>query len=219
MRKIIYYSLIFIFGMYSASYAGNIKGKVTMPENPPRKKTGGLSSLYTNPSQHSAHAQQQQSSSMAVLFLKTFKGQSKPKLIENAKLTQQNQMFEPHVIVVTVGSTVGFPNADNVYHNVFSFSKTKTFDLGRYAQGKSKSVTFDKPGIVDVFCEIHSSMRAFIIVVPNDYYTTPDENGEFTISNVPAGTFTIGAWHELYPYKEYEITVPETGDVGINIDL
>ncbi len=114
---------------------------------------------------------------------------------QRPELWQIDQSFEPHVLGVPVGATVDFPNGDLVYHNVFSYSKPKKFDLGYYGKGKSKSVTFDKPGIVQVFCDIHSTMSAYVLVVDTPFVTQPDENGNFVISNVPNGNYTLKVWH------------------------
>ena len=84
-------------------------------------------------------------------------------------MDQRNETFVPHVLAITVGTTVDFPNSDNTYHNVFSLRGPRQFDLGRYAAGRSKSVRFDRPGIVRVFCEIHSHMNAFILVFNHRY--------------------------------------------------
>ncbi len=111
------------------------------------------------------------------------------------ELWQINQSFEPHVLGVPVGATVDFPNGDLVYHNVFSYSKPKKFDLGYYGKGKSKNVTFDRPGIVQVFCDIHSTMSAYVLVVDTPFVTQPDENGDYVISNVPSGNYTLKVWH------------------------
>lgn len=111
------------------------------------------------------------------------------------ELRQINQSFEPHVLGVPVGTTIDFPNGDLVYHNVFSYSKPKKFDLGYYGKGKSKSVRFDKPGIVQVFCDIHSTMSAYVLVVDTPFVTQPDENGEYVIADVPNGSYTVKVWH------------------------
>ena len=84
-------------------------------------------------------------------------------------MDQRNETFVPHVLAITTGTTVDFPNSDRIYHNVFSLSKTAPFDLGRYAVGRSKSVRFDRPGIVRVFCDIHSHMSAFILVFSHPF--------------------------------------------------
>jgi plastocyanin len=92
-----------------------------------------------------------------------------------AEIRQRGENFVPRVIAVTVGSTVDFPNDDPIYHNVFSLSRTKTFDLGRFPQGKSRSQVFDKPGVVKVFCQIHSHMSATVLVFDHPWFTIPDE--------------------------------------------
>ena len=91
---------------------------------------------------------------------------------------------------------VDFPNSDRTYHNVFSLSKTRPFDLGRYAAGRSKSVRFDRPGIVRVFCDIHSHMSAFILVFGHRFFTVTDEDGRYRLEGVPPGSYTVSVWHE-----------------------
>src|SRR5262249_753929 len=99
------------------------------------------------------------------------------------------------------------------YHNVFSLSKTKRFDLGRYPQGKSKPVHFDTPGIVRVFCEIHSHMSAFILVFSHPYFATTDPEGSYHIDHVPAGAYTVAAWYEGALRETRSVVVPESGAV------
>ena len=105
-------------------------------------------------------------------------------------MDQRDQTFVPHVLAITVGTTVEFPNSDLTFHNVFSLSKTKSFDLGRYSRGKSKSVRFDRPGVVQVFCDIHSHMSAFILVFAHRYFAVTDRAGRHTRSRTsrPART-------------------------------
>ena len=107
----------------------------------------------------------------------------------HAVLDQRNETFVPHVLAITTGTTVDFPNSDRIYHNVFSLSKTASFDLGRYPMGHSKSVRFDKPGIVRVFCEIHSHMSAFILVFSHPFFAMTDADGRYRIDNVPPGNY------------------------------
>ena len=102
-------------------------------------------------------------------------------------MDQRNETFVPHVLAVTAGTVVDFPNSDRIYHNVFSLSKAARFDLGRYAAGHSKSVRFDQPGIVRVFCEIHSHMNAFILVFGHPFFAMTDADGRYRIDNVPPG--------------------------------
>ena len=105
-----------------------------------------------------------------------------------ARMDQKNETFIPHVLAIVAGTTVDFPNSDPTYHNVFSLSKTQRFDLGRYAAGRSKAVRFDQPGIVRVFCDIHSHMSAFILVFAHRYFAVTDEDGRYRIDNVPPET-------------------------------
>ena len=106
-------------------------------------------------------------------------------------MDQRNETFVPHVLAITTGTTVDFPNSDRIYHNVFSLSKTKSFDLGRYAVGRSQSIRFDRPGIVRVFCDIHSHMNAFILVFNHPFFALTDAEGRYRIDNVPPGTYNV----------------------------
>jgi plastocyanin len=137
-----------------------------------------------------------------------------------ARLDQRNEAFVPHVLAVVSGTTVDFPNNDQTYHNVFSLSRTKTFDLGRYAAGRSKAVRFDRPGIVRVFCDIHAHMSAFILVFSHRYFAVTDDEGRYRLENVPPGTYNLVAWNETAPEETRRITVPDPGaDVEANFVL
>jgi plastocyanin len=126
---------------------------------------------------------------------------------------QRDAIFSPHVLPVMVGTTVQWPNNDDIYHNVFSMSEAKQFDLGFYRSDEIKRVIFDKPGRVDVFCSIHTRMSCIILVLENPFFSSTDKNGNYRISNVPAGTYRLRAWHERLPGQVKTITVPETGEV------
>jgi plastocyanin len=122
--------------------------------------------------------------------------ESSPSTPATSVMAQTNERFEPHVLPIVQGTRVEFPNRDDVYHNVFSLSSARTFDLGRYPKGSSKSVAFDKPGIAQVFCHIHSDMSAVVVVLPNPFFTSPDSSGRYVIDQVPPGDYTIVGWHE-----------------------
>lgn len=136
-----------------------------------------------------------------------------------SKVTQEGAQFSPHVLPIVAGTTVEWPNNDRIYHNVFSFSDPKQFDLGLYKSGDSKSVTFDKPGRVDVFCSIHSTMNCIVLVLENPYFAKADDKGRYSISNVPAGTYRLKAWHERLPMQEKEITVSQEGEVKVDFNM
>jgi plastocyanin len=136
-----------------------------------------------------------------------------------ARLRQVNETFVPHLLAVTTGSTVDFPNDDRTYHNVFSLSKTKQFDLGRYAAGKSKAVVFDKPGIVRVFCDIHSHMNAFILVFSHRYFAVTDPDGRYRIDQVPPGTYQVTAWYEGIAKQTERVTITDGAAADLDFSL
>jgi plastocyanin len=114
--------------------------------------------------------------------------------VQKVVLDQRNLAFVPQILVVRVGTTVEFPNNDKVFHNVFSFRDGKKFDLGMYPKGAMKPLTFDKPGLARLFCNIHPSMAAYVMAVDTPYFAVSDEDGTFTIAGVPPGTYTYHAW-------------------------
>lgn len=136
------------------------------------------------------------------------------------EVKQQGAVFKPHVLPVMKGTTVEWPNNDDIYHNVFSMSDAKQFDLGLYkGNPPDKHVTFDKPGRVDVFCSIHENMHCIVLVLENPYFTRTDDDGNYKIPDVPAGTYKLKAWHERLPADEKEITVPTNGEVKVDFTL
>jgi len=137
-----------------------------------------------------------------------------------AVIQQKDATFVPHVLPILVGTTVVWPNQDHIYHNVFSMSQTKSFDLGLYnAEMPPKRVTFDQPGQVDVFRAIHTKMRCIVLVLTNPYFTLADHKGHFTIAGIPAGTYKVRAWHERMPSQWKEITVPADGEATADFVL
>ena len=111
-------------------------------------------------------------------------------------LRQKNKAFEPHLLVVTKGSTVEFPNLDPWFHNVFSLFNGKKFDLGLYEAGTTRTVHFDREGVSYIFCNIHPEMSAVVVVVSSPYYAVVTKNGEFSIAGVPPGRYTLHVWSE-----------------------
>lgn len=138
-----------------------------------------------------------------------------------ADLNQQDRGFTPDLIVVPVGSTVSFPNLDPIFHNVFSLSKVKAFDLGNYPKDHTRTVTFPKAGIVFVGCHLHANMSAVIVVTPNRWGTSADPEGHFTLRDVPPGTYTLVAWHKSAGFfrKKIEVTADRNATVDFAIPL
>jgi plastocyanin len=136
-----------------------------------------------------------------------------------AAMDQRNETFVPHVLAITTGTTVDFPNSDRFYHNVFSLSKTRTFDLGRYAAGNTRPVRFDRPGIVRVFCDIHSHMNAFILVFGHPFFGMTDAEGRYRIDNVPPGAYGVIAWNEGTSSDTKPVTVPDGGVAELDFTI
>ncbi len=139
-------------------------------------------------------------------------------------MAQHDEHFVPHVLPVMEGATVDFPNDDDVFHNVFSLSSAAGpggFDLGRYPKGSSRSVTFQKPGTILVFCHIHSDMSAVVLVLANPYFASPDDEHHFVIDDVPEGDYTIVGWHErIVPVtRRVHVVAGQTASVDFNIPL
>lgn len=136
-----------------------------------------------------------------------------------ASMEQKERRFLPDLLVVPAGSTVAFPNLDPIFHNVFSLSKAKSFDLGNYPRNQSRSVTFAEPGIVFVNCHLHPNMAAAIVVTPNRFYTRGDADGRFTLSGVPPGRHTLVAWHKSAGYFRQEVEVGASGTVNVQFSI
>jgi plastocyanin len=132
-----------------------------------------------------------------------------------AKMEQENRRFSPEMLVVQAGSKISFPNLDPIFHNVFSLSGVRTFDLGNYPKGETRIVSFPEPGIVYVNCHLHANMTAAILVAPNKWNTKGDRNGHFEISDVPPGKYTVVAWHKASGYFRQTITVTPSRDEHI----
>ena len=171
---------------------------------------------YSLRSSSSAKSQAEASSNLAIVYL-TSKNKLTGKPKGAPEIRQKNLSFDPWLLPIYVGTKVGFPNMDLVFHNVFSYSKTKKFDLGRYGKGESKQVLFDKPGLVKVFCEIHKTMRAYVLVLETPYFTTTDDKGYFIIEDVPDGSYTLHVWQENT--EEYTTQIQIKDDKFTKIEI
>ena len=137
----------------------------------------------------------------AIVFIDGVKGDFKPPT-DKPMIEQRGRQFIPQALAVLKGTTVTFPNRDDEYHNAFSRSDAKPFDLGRYATNETRDVACETLGLIRIRCEIHSNMHAVIAVLDNPYFAVTDEKGAFSIKGVPEGKYKIYAFHEDYDPKE-----------------
>ena len=135
------------------------------------------------------------------------------------QLAQKNQSFVPRVVPIAVGSAIEFPNLDPIYHNVFSLSKPRRFDLGKYPRGQSKTVVFTHTGQINVYCDIHSEMEAFILVLPHHAFTQPRPNGSFELPSLPPGHYKLHVWHPDFHEIERPVDVPADSDLAVDVSL
>ena len=131
-------------------------------------------------------------------------------------ISQIGTKFSPALLVVVAGQTVEMPNDDNVAHNIFSYSPAKQFNLGIYPKGDSRTVTFTKPGVIDMFCSIHRRMNGRLIVVPNPYYNQTSGGDSYRIASVPAGKYVVKMWVEGMGEQSKVVTVPAKGEVTLD---
>jgi plastocyanin len=144
-----------------------------------------------------------------------------PRRTERPTMTQKDERFVPHVLPILRGATVEFPNEDDIFHNVFSLSGARRFDLPKYPAGSSRSVTFPREGVVNVFCHIHTDMSAVVLVLDNPYFVKPGEDGRFSLAGVPPGDYVLVAWHErIKPVRQrVSVVAGQATTVSFNIPL
>jgi plastocyanin len=137
----------------------------------------------------------------------------------SAAIEQRDRRFAPDLVVIPAGSSVSFPNFDPIFHNVFSLSKAKSFDLGNYPKGQSRVVSFPTPGVVAVYCHLHPNMVATVVVTPNAWSTRVDPSGTFTLKDVPPGTYTVVAWHKTVGTFTKTVIVGPARDSEVSFTL
>ncbi len=203
--KVVAYAPIPAYGIRHAAPAeGKITGKVFISKSTANIGRSSAKGLYGKSA--SRLTQGGSADRKAVVFVVKASGYF-PLPQAHPAMRQKNVAIVPHVLPVLVGTTVDFPNEDEIYHNIFSLSSTKAFDLGRYAKGFSKSVTFNKVGPVKVFCDIHSQMGGIIFVLQNPYFATVGIDGTYTINGVPGGTYDVAVWQETGASPIQKVTV------------
>jgi plastocyanin len=151
-----------------------------------------------------------------VIALNSVESAAMPAAGKHAVMLQKDKMFSPHVLAIQAGSLVEFPNADPIFHSAFSSYSGQVFDIGLYPPGTTRTVRFARPGVVRVFCNIHASMSALIVVLASPYFATTKQDGTFNIAGVPPGPYNLTVFHERTseaPLAELarKITVGEDG--------
>jgi len=206
-------------GNAEAASAGSIRGRVELRHVPaPVERRPSVAEFGTPNSM--AAARDLQDRARSVVYLESApRGAFEQSEPGHAVMDQRDETFVPHLLAITVGTTVDFPNSDHIYHNVFSLSKTAKFDLGRYGAGHSNHVRFDNPGIVRVFCDIHSHMNAFILVFSHPFFAITDTDGRYHIDNVPPGTYNVVAWNEGVSSEPRAVTVTDAGVAELDFTL
>jgi len=193
---------------------GTIRGTVEIQREPSASEDRPAVAAVGAPAPH-GHPDRRRS----VVYLETApRGAFELREGARAVMDQRDETFVPHVLAVTAGSTVDFLNSDRTYHNVFSFSKGNRFDLGRYGRGRMKSVRFDRPGIVRVFCDIHSHMSAFVLVFGHRFFSATDDQGHYAIDGVPPGTYTLVAWNDGQTRETRTVTLPDSA-TGVEVNF
>jgi plastocyanin len=134
-------------------------------------------------------------------------------------ISTKNKRFEPNVLVIPVGSEVNFPNLDRILHNVFSVSGKSEFDLGLYSAGTVKSVKFDTPGVIYVHCNVHHSMQADILVVDTPWYTSVNDDGSFSLVDLPNKPGTLHVWHPRSNLKKIAVNNNQVNAFNIDLDI
>src|SRR5688500_6429919 len=189
--------------------AGSIEGRVQLPSAAPRR----TASRYPGAAPASRTAQE----IPAVAYIQGALAGAVAVAPANPALAQQDTSFSPNVLIVPLGTTAQFPNRDPFFHNVFSYSSAARFDLGRYPLGESKTVEFDEAGVVKVYCEVHESMRAAVVVVRNPFHAVVNRDGTFRIANVPPGRHTLVVWHHDGGVREVQVDVRAGGATPVQV--
>lgn len=133
------------------------------------------------------------------------------------RIVQRSRAFNPRVLAIPAGTAVEFQNLDRVYHNAFSVSTARRFDLGKYAPGKTDTVKFERAGVINLHCDIHPEMLGFIVVTPNHAYTRADSVGRFALPKLPPGPYTVRVWHPRRGEIRRAIDMPRRGDVALDL--
>ena len=160
-------------------------------------------------------------SGSSVVYVEAIAGKTFPAPEKHFLMDQKGLLFQPHILVVPVGSTVDFQNSDKVAHNVFwpsvGGNKKASHNLGTWPTGEKKSFKFDQPGAVPLLCNVHPEMSGYVVVTPTPYAAETDSSGNYTIKDVPDGQYNVTAWHEGAKTQSKPVTVAGTGKADFTL--
>ena len=211
ISRVLYVAALFVFVQGTVASGQFVEGRVDLPKP---EATQIMGARYQTDLQTSAHPA---NAPCAVVYLEGVLPKSFSRTNTIAEMEQKNIAFSPGLLAIQVGTTVEFPNLDDTYHNVFSYSKTKRFDLGRYRKGeKAASVLFDKPGVVTLHCEIHASMRGTILVLDNPYFEKTDPQGSYHIGPIPFGHYLLKAWVSEDDIRVRQVEITQDGTLRVD---
>ena len=201
-RRALIAAIVFLLTLASIASGADVRGTITIERKLTPRNITPAAGLYQRGSSVALQPDSNQSAldyerSHVVVYLESDRREisaTAPPI--TAEMEQQNRRFSPDLVVVPAGSAVSFPNFDPIFHNVFSLSKPKSFDLGNYPRGQTRMVTFAKPGIVFVYCHLHPNMTGTIVVTPSRWAARVDAAGQFDLADVPPGKYTVVAWHK-----------------------
>lgn len=216
-----FFLLLLIVGFPADSLAGGkVTGKITISKESDNKdKRKSRLSYKSDQSSHSSHSSGG-TFNKVVVYLEY--ESNTPYFAPPSKLpalTQKNAEFVPAVLPILKGSTVNIKNEDKIYHNVFSLSELRPFNIGRRPRGENVPIDFNQAGVIRVFCDIHSNMSAYIIVLNNPFFVHPDEHGNYSLTDIPAGKYKVHVWHERMEAKNQSVEIKEGETVQINFTL
>lgn len=199
-----------------AVLAGSIRGKVeARGKELPASAGGGYQSkkhMFLEPINYAAMRD-------FVVYLESpYRPEYAKRIAPVRVVVQANATFTPRVLPIMVGTTVAWPNEDDIYHNAFSISDAQPFDLGLY-KDETKKVVFEKPGRVDVYCSIHKDMHCIVLVLENPWFAATDARNRYEIKDVPPGVYRLTAWHDRLPRQTQEVTVTADGVAEVDFVL
>lgn len=195
-------SLFALSAFATGAYAASITGSITIKKRLTKRSVTPVVSLYQRGAEVKLSKVAQEDplafeQSRVVVYIESpqpaVEGLETPTQVQ---IAQRDRRFTPDLVVAPVGSSVSFPNMDPIFHNVFSLSRARTFDLGSYDKGDTRTVVFERPGIVEVYCHLHPDMEATVVITPNRWYARPDAEGHYRLPDLPPGRYTVVAWHK-----------------------